>query len=216
MVLTRGTIIPANAMPKKNSLQMRNPRSFGPTLAMRWHHDDLVTKCSENQLWKVLGKTLRGYGLHYFKKIVGSFNVGWWISGGHIPFRRHEPEIDVLLMARNFAHSSLHSIYIIRTISSYLAAFQLWYIRILPCWSGAEIKCTVHVFLPKLPINQIKTVMQSRQKVLRAYCSNIYTIGPRLRVAQSFFKVNFGAPACHQPLTSCNKLANKPNRAQPE
>ena len=95
---------------------MRIHKDFGPTLAMRWHHDDLVTKCSENQLWKVLGKTLRGYGLHYFKKIVGSFNVGWWIGGGHIPFRRHEPEIDVLLMARNFAHSSLHSIYI-RTVS---------------------------------------------------------------------------------------------------
>jgi hypothetical protein len=55
--------------------------------------------------------------------------------------------------------------------------------------------------------------MQTRQQALIDYCSNIYTVGPRLRVAQSFFKVNFGAPACHQPLTSCNKLANKPNRA---
>ena len=97
---------------------MRIHIDFGPTLAMRWYHDDLVTKCPDNQLWKVLGKTLHGYGLHCFKKIVGSFNVGWWIGGGHIPFRRHEPEIDVLLMARNFAHSSLHStIYIMTLIS---------------------------------------------------------------------------------------------------
>ena len=34
----------------------------------------------------------------------------------------------------------------------------------------------VHVALPKRPINQLKLVQQSRQKELRAYCSNIYTV----------------------------------------
>ena len=41
---------------------------------------------------------------------------------------------------------------------------------------SAEFKCTVHVVLPKWPINQFKPVQQSRQQVLRAYCPNIYTM----------------------------------------
>ena len=30
--------------------------------------------------------------------------------------------------------------------------------------------------LPKQPINQFKLVQESRQEVLRAYCSNVYTV----------------------------------------
>ena len=58
LVLSHCTIIQANGRPNKIPLQfvMRIHKDFGPTLAMRWHHDDLVTKCSENQLWKVLGR----------------------------------------------------------------------------------------------------------------------------------------------------------------
>ena len=43
----------------------------------------------------------------------------------------------------------------------------------LPGWSGAEIKCTVHNALPKPPH---KLVQQSRQKALKAYCTNMYTV----------------------------------------
>ena len=45
-----------------------------------------------------------------------------------------------------------------------------------PGWTKAEIKCTVHVALPKLPINQSKLDQKSRKKVLRHYCANIYTV----------------------------------------
>ena len=37
----------------------------------------------------------------------------------------------------------------------------------------------VHITLPKQPINQFKPagpVQQSRKQVLRAYCSNMYTV----------------------------------------
>ena len=51
------------------------------------------------------------------------------------------------------------------------------YICFLPGWSGAEMKCTVHVDLPKRPINCFKLDQQKRQQVLRAYCTNIYTVG---------------------------------------
>ena len=34
----------------------------------------------------------------------------------------------------------------------------------------------VHVILPKGPINQFKTVQQSRQQALRAYCPNIHSV----------------------------------------
>ena len=51
-----------------------------------------------------------------------------------------------------------------------------WYINFLPDWCGAEIKCTVHLALPKRPINQFKLDRQNRQQALRAYCSNIYTV----------------------------------------
>ena len=38
-----------------------------------------------------------------------------------------------------------HSMYI-RTVHKLLAFLMQWYIRTLPGWSGAEIKCTVNVF----------------------------------------------------------------------
>ena len=41
-------------------------------------------------------------------------------------------------------------------------------------WTGIE--CMVLVALPKRPINQFKPVQQSRQKALRAYCPDIYTV----------------------------------------
>ena len=40
----------------------------------------------------------------------------------------------------------------------------------------AEIECTVHVSLPKQPINQFKPVQQSRYQVLRAYCPYTYIL----------------------------------------
>ena len=40
----------------------------------------------------------------------------------------------------------------------------------------AEIKCMVHVALPKQPIYQFKPVRKSRQQVLIAYCPNLYIV----------------------------------------
>ena len=40
----------------------------------------------------------------------------------------------------------------------------------------AEIKCTGHDALSKWPINQFKSVQQSRQHPLRAYCPDIYFV----------------------------------------
>ena len=37
--------------------------------------------------------------------------------------------------------------------SKLLASLNKWYICFFPWWSAAEIKCTVHVSLPKKPIN---------------------------------------------------------------
>ena len=50
------------------------------------------------------------------------------------------------------------------------------YICFLPGWSGAEIKYTIYVVLPKRHINQFKLDQQSIQQALRAYCLNIYTV----------------------------------------
>ena len=45
----------------------------------------------------------------------------------------------------------------------------------VPLWLvWTSIECTVHVALPKWPINQFKPVQQSRQQALKAYCLNIY------------------------------------------
>ena len=57
----------------------------------------------------------------------------------------------------------------------------LKYTCFLPGWSGAEIKCTVHVALPKRPINRQVWWQQSRQKALRAYCPNIDTVSKSQR-----------------------------------
>ena len=38
-----------------------------------------------------------------------------------------------------------------------------------PCWQKLNA-------LPKLPVNQLKPVMQSRQQALKAYCPNIYIL----------------------------------------
>ena len=42
--------------------------------------------------------------------------------------------------------------------------------------AGEGINITVHVALPKRPINQFYLVQQSRQQTLRAYCLDIYTL----------------------------------------
>ena len=52
---------------------------------------------------------------------------------------------------------------------------KLGYNFFLAGWSGAEIKGTVHVALPKQPINKYKPVQQSKY-VPRAYCPNVYTV----------------------------------------
>ena len=47
--------------------------------------------------------------------------------------------------------------------------FDLWIV-----W--AEIECTVYVSPPKQPINQSKSIQQSRQHTLKAYCPSLYTV----------------------------------------
>ena len=51
-----------------------------------------------------------------------------------------------------------HSIYN-RPDSTLLASLIMRYIPFLPGWSGAEIKCTVHVSLPKMAHEQIGFVI---------------------------------------------------------
>ena len=47
----------------------------------------------------------------------------------------------------------------------------------IPSWQFlAGVKSTVHVSLPKRSINQFNPVLQSRQEVLIAYCSNTNTV----------------------------------------
>ena len=60
--------------------------------------------------------------------------------------------------------------------SKLLASLIQWHVCFLAGWSGAEIKCTVHVALTKRSINQFKLDQQSRQQELRAYCQNIYKL----------------------------------------
>ena len=38
------------------------------------------------------------------------------------------------------------------------------------------VQCMFHVALSKRPIHQFKPVQNSRQQVLKAYCSNVYTV----------------------------------------
>ena len=49
------------------------------------------------------------------------------------------------------------------------------------------------VALPKRPINQIKPDQQSREKVLRAYCYNIYlyTVALEVFLSDNFFMLLF-------------------------
>ena len=83
--------------------------------------------------------------------------------------------LDILLSSLEVVlFTFFHSIY--NRSVKILANFQLWYIQILPGWSGAKIDCTVHVALPKRPTNQFDLVQQSRQHALRAYCPNLYTV----------------------------------------
>ena len=63
-----------------------------------------------------------------------------------------------------------------------------------PGWSGVEIKFTVHVALPKLPLNQFKPVMKSRQQELRAYCPNIYCS------SSQYLQYRYGAVKWHSQL----------------
>ena len=46
-------------------------------------------------------------------------------------------------------------------------------LSLIPYW--AEIKCMVHVALPKQTINQFQPVQQSGKQALRAYCPDIYS-----------------------------------------
>ena len=50
-------------------------------------------------------------------------------------------------------------------------------VHLIPYWLfWAEVKCMLHVVLPKRPINEFKLDQQSRQQALKAYCPNIYTV----------------------------------------
>ena len=65
----------------------------------------------------------------------------------------------------------IHTLYIIciSTVSFYLLLCTWYCIHFLP-------GCTVHVALPKGPINQFKLDQQSVKQDLRAYCPNIHTV----------------------------------------
>ena len=48
-------------------------------------------------------------------------------------------------------------------------------LHLIPSWLvWADVRCMVHVALPKLAINQLKPVQQRRQQEQKAYCPNIY------------------------------------------
>ena len=47
--------------------------------------------------------------------------------------------------------------------------------HLIPFWLiWAKTECTVHLSLPKRPINQFKPIQKSKQQGLGAYCPNIY------------------------------------------
>ena len=74
----------------------------------------------------------------------------------------------------------LYLSYFITTVTS----LQFWYNYLILSWLVlVEIKCTVHVVLPKRPINQFKPVQQNKRQALRANCPNIQSI----YCAQNFF-----------------------------
>ena len=53
---------------------------------------------------------------------------------------------------------------------------NLFNVYLFPFWHvWVEIKCKLHVAVPNQKTNQFKLVKQSRQQVLRAYCSKVYT-----------------------------------------
>ena len=53
-----------------------------------------------------------------------------------------------------------------------------------------DIKCAVHIALPRWPINQFKPVQQSRHQALKAYCPKIYTVpGVQSSQANNFNEV---------------------------
>ena len=69
-----------------------------------------------------------------------------------------------------------------------------WYIRLLPGWSGTEIKCTMHIVaLPKL--NQ----QRSRKQELRSYFPNIYSVVEKEGRIILWRKI-----AHHLPLRKCD------------
>ena len=44
----------------------------------------------------------------------------------------------------------------------------------LPGWSGAEIKCTVHVDLPVNKLDNLNWISKVEKKAIKAYCPLIY------------------------------------------
>ena len=71
----------------------------------------------------------------------------------------NESIVSIEKMSRRFSRKGI--VYYVRTVSSYLF-FSFG---------------TFDSFLAGLGINQFKPVQQSRHERLRAYCSNIYTVG---------------------------------------
>ena len=54
--------------------------------------------------------------------------------------------------------------------------YSITLVHLIPSWLVcSETECTVHVALPKWPMNQFKPVQQSIQQALRADCPNICT-----------------------------------------
>ena len=65
-----------------------------------------------------------------------------------------------------------YSIYF-RTVSYQLLLSSVY---LFPVWSGMDILCTIHVALPKWPLNQFKLDHKSKQQALRDYYSDIYAV----------------------------------------
>ena len=86
-----------------------------------------------------------------------------------------------------------HSLYI-RTVSSQLLLCSVTFVSFLAGLGQGLSVHTVHVDLPKRPINGFKLDQQKRQQVLRAYCPNIYIlwvvriiVGTKMGIAQLKF-----------------------------
>ena len=58
-----------------------------------------------------------------------------------------------------------------------LLTYSLALVLLIPSWLVlAEIESTLHVDLPKRPLNWFQPVLQNRQQGLTAYCPSVFTV----------------------------------------